>query len=402
MSETTTSVSWENVLQWRLDVHRLLGGRLSEAVEAVLEEEVQIALGAASYERTASRRGYRNGGESRPITTVAGTRELRVPRARVSSPDGTTTEFHSEILPRYARRTREVDEAILGVYLAGTNSRRIRKALQPLLGEQHLSKSAVSRIVGRLKELFAAWEQRDLAAESYPIVFLDGFHLKVRLVRKVVTVPVLAALGVAEDGTKVLVGLRLAVSEATNLWDELVTDLKRRGLREPLLLVVDGHAGLAKALAAWPNARVQRCTLHKLRNLLEHCPRHAHAELKRDYHRIIHARNGLAARGAYAEFLRKWSQLCPPVARSLEEAGELLLTFYDFPKSMWKALRSTNALENLNREFRRRTKTQGSFATEQAALTLLWGLVAFGQIKLRKLVGYHNIQTVAKAWTEVA
>jgi transposase-like protein len=368
----------------------------------VLEEELQIVLGAASYERTTVRRGYRNGGETRPITTAAGTRELWVPRARVSLPEGTTVEFHSQLLPRYARRTREVDEAILGVYLAGANSRRIRKALQPLLGEQHLSKSAVSRIVGRLKELFASWEQRDLAGESYPILFLDGFHLKVRLARKVVTVPVLAALGVAEDGTKVLVGLRLAVSEASNLWDELLTDLKRRGLREPLLLAVDGHAGLAKALTAWPNARVQRCTQHKLRNLLEHCPRHAHAELRRDYHRIIHARDGMAARRAYAEFLRKWSKLCPPVARSLEEAGELLLTFYDFPKSMWKALRSTNALENLNREFRRRTKTQASFATEQGALTLLWGLVAFGQIKLNKVVGHRDIPNVIDAWTEAA
>lgn len=402
MSETTTSVSWENVLQWKVDVERLLGRRLSEAVEAVLEEEVQIALGAGSYERTASRRGYRNGGESRPITTVIGTRELWVPRARVLSPDGTTREFHSELLPRYARRTREVDEAILGVYLAGANSRRIRKALQPLLGEQHLSKSAVSRIVGRLKELFASWEQRDLAGESYPIVFLDGFHLKVRLARKVVTVPVLAALGVAEDGTKVLVGLRLAVSEASGLWNELLTDLKRRRLREPLLMVVDGHAGLAKALAAWPNVRIQRCTQHKLRNLLEHCPSHAHAELKRDYHRIIHARDGMAARRAYAEFLRKWSTLCPAVARSLEEAGERLLTFYDFPKAMWTALRSTNALENLNREFRRRTKTQAAFTNEPAALTLLWGLVAFGQIKLNKIAGYRHLPSVLNTWTEAA
>lgn len=400
MSETT--ITRENVVQWRLDVRQLLERRLVEAVETVLEEELQIALGAGAYERTASRQGYRNGGEQRRITTAAGTRELRVPRGRVAAVDGGTVEFHSQMLPRYSRRTREIDEAILGVYLAGANSRRIRKALQPLLGEEHLSKSSVSRIVGRLKELFSAWQQRELATEAYPILFLDGYHLKVRLAREVLTVPVLAALGVAEDGTKVLVELRLAVSEAAGLWGELLADLQRRGLRAPLLLVVDGHAGLGKALAVWPGARVQRCTQHKLRNLLEHCPRHAHAELRRDYRRIIRATDGLAARSAHAEFLRKWSRLCPPVARSLEEAGNDLLTFYDFPKSMWKALRSTNALENLNREFRRRTKTQASFGTELGALTLLWGLVAFGQIQLRKVVGYQQINTVLETWTEAA
>ena len=104
---------------------------------------------------------------------------------------------------------------------------------------------------------------------------------------------------------------------------------------------------------------------------------HAHAELKRDYHAIVDAKSGLAARKAYQAFLVKWKKLCPPVARSLEEAGENLLTFYAFPKPMWRALRTTNSIENLNREFRRRTKTQASFPNEDSALTLLYGLVAF-------------------------
>jgi transposase-like protein len=242
-----------------------------------------------------------------------------------------------------------------------------------------------------LKEHFAAWHQRELSAERYAIVFLDGFHLKVRLARRVVAAPVLAVLGVGEDGGKVLLGLRLAVSEAGDHWQQMLVDLQRRGLQAPELLVVDGHAGLGKALTAWPGVRVQRCVIHKGRNLAEHCPAHARAELARDYHRIVYAKDGLTAREAYASFLRKWRRLCPAVARSLEEAGEQLLTFYEFPRSMWKALRSTNALENLQREFRRRTKTQASFATEQAALTLLYGLVAFGQIQLRKIDGYRDL-----------
>src|SRR5207249_5170341 len=137
-------------------------------------------------------------------TSREGTRTVTVPRGRIAGSHGATTEFRSELLPRYARRTREIDEAILGCYLGGVNSRRIRTALKPLLGERHLSKSAVSRIVARLKALFATWQDRDLSAERYAVIFLDGFHLKIRLAKRVVSVPVLAALGVADDGQKCL------------------------------------------------------------------------------------------------------------------------------------------------------------------------------------------------------
>ena len=143
----------------------------------MLEEEVDQALGCCSYERAEDRRGYRNGAETRRVTTSVGTRELRVPRARVRDEEtGETTEFRSELLPRYARRTREVDEAILGTYLSGANSRRIRKALKPLLGEEHLSKSAVSRVVSRLKERFEEWQNRALSEEVYAIVYIQSWH----------------------------------------------------------------------------------------------------------------------------------------------------------------------------------------------------------------------------------
>lgn len=388
-------VSREQVLAFRQDIQGLLRGRVQAAIELALEEELELALGSAWYERSAARRGYRNGVEPRRVTTAAqGTRELAVPRGRVRQADGSMKEFRSQLLPRYARRTREIDEAILGCYLAGANSRRIRKALAPLLGEENLSKSAVSRVVGRLKGLFTEWSSRDLSEEPCAVLFLDGFHLKVRLARRVVSVPVLAVLGVGADGQKRLLALRLAPSEAAASWSEVIADLQRRGLPTPLLVVVDGHQGLGKALAAWSGAKVQRCTVHKLQNLNAACPKHARREMQRDYHRITHAADGLEARKAYDAFLAKWSRLCPAVARSLEEAGAELLTFYEFPRAMWKSLRSTNSLENLNREFRRRTKTQASFATEEAALTLLYGLLAFGQIELRRINGYRHLKSL--------
>ena len=125
--------------------------------------------------------------------------------------------------------------------------------------------------------------------------------------------------------------------------------------------------------------------------------------MKRDYHRIIHADDGLAARAAYDVFVKKWTTLCPPVARPLEEAGLDLLTFYELPKAMWKSLRTTNTLENLNREFRRRTKTQASFGTEAAALRLLYGLVAFGQLVLRRIDGHEELPAfLANEWSQAA
>ena len=400
MPEITTPDS--GLVAFRQDVHKLLRRRVLEAMEIVLEEELSEALGSTRYERSDSRRGYRNGSEKRTVTTSLGAEEIDIPRGRVFRPDGKTGEFQSELLPRYARRTQAVDDAVLGVYLAGGNSRRIRKALEPLLGSKHLSKSAVSRVVSRLKDLFATWSERDLSKESFPILYLDGIQLKVRLARRVVSVPVLIALGADETGTKRLVAMRLCISEAEVHWSSLIADLRQRGLRSPLLIVGDGHKGLQKAARTWPGARVQRCTVHKLQNLLDHCPVHARAELKRDYRAIVAAEDAMTAREAHAGFAKKWEALCPAVAKSLLEAGDELLTYFAFPKAMRKSLRSTNSLENLNREFRRRTKTQASFPNEDAAITLLYGLIAFGQIRMRKIDGHRTLVDLIKRQTDQA
>jgi putative transposase len=389
-SSTSAPVS----LPTRHVIRQLLQTRIADVVTEVIEEELTELLGSSRYTRTEGRRGYRNGRLVRTVTTEAGPMEIAVPRARVRQEDGSTGEFRSEILPRYARRTRRVDDAILGAYLAGANTRRIRKALAPLLGEQHLSRSAISRVVGRLKDQFATWSRRDLSEERYPVVFLDAVHLKVRLAKRVVSAPVLVALGADEEGVKRVLSLRLAVTESGTSWREFIEDLATRGLAAPRLLVSDGHAGIRKAAEVWAESEVQRCTVHKWANLREHCPAHARNDLRRDYDAIIYAGTHAAARSAYQVAVAKWRTHCAPVARSLEEAGEHLITFTRFPKPLWRAIRSTNAIENLNREFRRRTKTQGSFTTEESALTLLYGLIAFEQIRMQKIDGYRHLPQI--------
>ena len=248
-----------------------------------------------------------------------------MPRARVRDEEtGETTEFRSELLPRYTRRTREVDEAILGTYLSGANSRRVRKVLKPLLGEEHLSKSAVSRVVSRLKERFEEWQNRDLSEEVYTIVYpgrlphesANGEACDQRTLtgrawgraRRAETSVVIASGG----------------SEASTHWGSVLEGLQARGLRAPKLVISDGHKGLTKALEKWPWCRLQRCTEHKRANLLQHCPAHARRELRRDYNRIVYAKNGIDARKAYGELVAKWTPLAPAVVRSLEEAGNQL------------------------------------------------------------------------------
>lgn len=393
MSERSTS---ETVLPIkRKDYRKAIRERVQEAIEEMLEEELEAALGVSRYERDECRRGHRNGHEEREVVTANGPATLRVPRGRLRDEGGTESEWRSELLPRYQRRIREVNEAILGCYLGGVNSRRIRKSLEPLLGEEFLSKSSVSRLVARLKKLFDRWRQRDLSQEKVLIVYLDAIRLPVRVVRRVVRVPVQASIGVFEDGSKVLLSLEIAPSESNASWDLVVKNLADRGLGCPRLVVVDGNRGLSNAIRThWEDALIQRCAKHKLDNLLTKAPKHSHEEVKRDYCAIVNAENLAAAEEARAAFVAKWSKLSKEVVRSLEEAGEELLTFYRFPKSMWKCLRTTNPIERVNLEFRRRTKTQGSFPNEDSALVLLFGLVAMGQIQFRRIDGCRDLPLV--------
>src|SRR5438552_678796 len=321
-----------------------------------------------------------------------------MPRACLDQEDGTRAEWRSHTVRRYQRRTPRVDEAILGIYLAGTNTRRIKGALAPLLRGGPLSKDAVSRLVGRLREDFETWRTRDLAEEDIRYVFLDGWYPKVRIGGRRERVPVLVTLGVRANGERVVLDMRLVGEESAASWTEVVVSLAARHMARPVLAVIDGNPGLANALRShWPGIAIQRCTAHKLRNLQSKAPARLREELTEDYRRMIYGETVAAIEQARARFTKKWHLRCPAVMESLKEAGEELFTFLRFPSSQWKALRTTNALERINEEFRRRTKTQASLPSQDAVLLLLFGLLRSGQVKLRALVGYHDMEHVKKA-----
>jgi len=369
------------------------------AIETAVHEELRAALGTRPYERSEVRRGYRNGIRERTLTGPSGPVALALPRATLFR--GTSaTEWTSTIVPRYQRRMPEVNEAVVATYLAGGNTRRIRGALQPLLKAAPLSKSAVSRVVATLKDGLEAWRTRSLADLDVIYVYLDGFALRVRSAGKVVSVPVLGVVGVLPDGRKHLVALELCAGESFAAWKGCLDDLVARGLRAPVLCIIDGNAGLRRAVGlVWPRAAVQRCCVHKLRNLTRKAPTHALDRIRDDFHRIVYAANADTARTAYAAFERTWSKRCPGVVTSLREAGDELLAFFRFPRAQWKTLRTTNTIERLHEEFRRRVKTQGSLPSEDAALVLLFSLVASGQIRLRRIDGWQKIAAVLSQQT---
>jgi len=374
-------------------LEELMRERIRATIEAIVDEELEAALGAGRSARVGSvRAGYRHGKRERVLSTSLGATTIAMPRARLEGADGKSREWRSRMIPRYQRRTERVDEAILGVYLSGTNTRRLRGALSPLLRGAPLSKDAVSRLVGRLREDFEAWAKRDLSELKVRYIFLDGWYPRVRIGKKRVRVPVLVTLGVCANGQRVVLDLRLSGVESEQAWLDAVRALAARNLGTPELAVIDGNPGLRAALKMqWPGIAIQRCTNHKLWNLLAKAPAHLREELAEDYRRMIYADGHQAIEKARAGFARKWKLRSQAVFASFEEAGDELFTFTAFPISQWKALRTTNALERINEEFRRRTKTQASLPSEEAVLLLLFGLLRSGQVTLRRLVGWRDI-----------
>src|SRR3954454_18127314 len=335
--------------------------------------------------------GYRHGRRERQLLGSFGPVTIGVPRARLNQADGTSREWHSEALPRYARMTKQAEALIAGAYLSGTNTRRMRRALGALF-KGAVSKDRVSRTWRKVQTDWEAWCRRSLADENVVRLILDGTVVRVRLDRKATSISLLVVLGIRRDGQKVLLAVRNMGGESEAAWRAVLDDLVARGLRTPEFLITDGAAGLEKALAAlWPAVPAQRCTVHKHRNLLAHAPDKLHEEISADYQDMIYAATAKEIEQRRKAFLRKWRLKCRAVADSLEEAGEQLFTFTRLPASQWKSARTTNAIERLHEEFKRRIKTQTVLPSAETAAMLFWALLASGQITMRKVDGWPTL-----------
>jgi transposase-like protein len=320
-----------------------------------------------------------------------GKTEIAVPRARLETSDGKTTEWKSSALHAYQRRTLSADALIAGTYLAGTNTRRVRRALQALFGGA-VGKDTVSRTWRKVKSDWDAWNARSLANEPIVRLILDGTVVRVRLDRKATSMSLLVVIGVREDGQKILLAIKSMGGESADAWRSILDSLIARGLRRPEFLIVDGAGGLDNAIAAvWDGVPVQRCTVHKHRNLLAHAPERLHEEITADYTDMIYAATPEEIEARRKAFMRKWRLKHGAVADSLAEAGERLFSFARLPPSQWKSARTTNAIERLHEEFKRRIKTQTLLPSADTAAMLFWSLLASGQIHMRKVDGWKTL-----------
>ena len=374
-------------------------------IEAVFEEELAQFLGRCRYDRVSEAvSGYRHGHRERQLIGTFGTETVSVPRARVAAENGKTKEWRSKALPRYQRLTKKAEALIASVYLAGTNTRRVKRALYGLF-QGAVGKDVVSRAWRKVKVDWDAWIARSLIDEDIVRLILDGTVIKTRLDKKATNISVLAAVGVRRDGQKVLLSIRNMGGESKAAWRQFIDDLDARGLARPEFVIVDGAPGLEAALVAlWgTELPIQRCTVHKHRNLLGHAPKHMHDELTEDYRDMIYAETAAQVETRRKAFLRKWRLKCKAVADSLEEAGDRLFSFTRLDPSQWKSARTTNAIERLNEEFRRRIKTQTVLPCPETVPMLLWALLASGQIQMRKVDGWETLaQPVAPISLDLA
>jgi putative transposase len=346
-----------------LDDPEFLRGLVQGALQAILEAEMTAHVGAERYERGPGRTGHRNGYKPRTLTTRVGTLELRVPQDR----DGT---FSTELFARYQRTEQALVVTLMEMYVQGVSTRKVAAITEQLCGTS-FSKSQVSALAGRLDAELAAWRERPLPA-SYPYLSVDARYEHVRVDGQVVSQGVLLVAGVRDDGHREILAVEVADTESEATYQELFRRLKGRGLHGVRLVTSDDHAGLRAAIARhFQGAGWQRCQVHFARNLQGRVGRKDHARLAEDL-RAIFAVPELAQAQAMAHTCaQRWRGSHPTVATALEEEIEDCLACSYLPASHRPRVRTTNGLERLNQELKRRTRVVRIFPNRAALLRLV-------------------------------
>jgi putative transposase len=345
-----------------------VGDRVRQAAEtvyqALIEAELTETIGAALHERSDTRTALRNGHRTRTLSTTAGDLELRIPKLRTGS-----------FFPSLLERRRRVDQALFAVvmeaYLHGVSTRKVDDLVKALGADTGISKSEVSRICADLDQEVGVFRDRSLAEQSFPYVFLDATYCKARVNHRVVSQAVVIATGVRADGWREVLGFAVGDSEDGAFWTAFLRSLKARGLGGVQLVISDAHTGLKQAISAvLLGAAWQRCRVHFLRNALAQVPKGS-AEMVAAAIRTIFAQPDAAhvreQLGVIAEMLGRQSV---KVETMLRDAAEDLLAFTSFPTAHWKKIWSTNPLERLNKEVKRRTDVVGVFPNPEALLRL--------------------------------
>jgi putative transposase len=331
--------------------------------QALIEAELTAVIGAGPHERTPERIAQRNGHRLRTLTTTAGDLELRIPKLRAGS-----------FFPSLLERRRRVDQALFAVvmeaYLHGVSTRKVDDLVKALGADTGISKSEVSRICADLDTEVNAFRDRSLADAAFPYVFLDATYCKARVDRRVVSQAVVVATGVRADGWREVLGFAVGDSEDGAFWTAFLRSLKARGLGGVQLVISDAHTGLKQAISAVLLGAAWHCRVHFLRNVLAQVPK-GNAEMVAAAIRTIFAQpDAQHVRDQLDVIAGMLGRQLPKVETMLRDAADDLLAFTSFPPGHWKKIWSTNPLERLNKEIKRRTDVVGVFPNPEALLRL--------------------------------
>jgi putative transposase len=348
----------------KLDVEARVRQGVKVVLEEVLQEEMTQHLEAGYRELTPTRRGERNGYYQRNLLTPAGKIErLEVPRDRQG-------EFVTEVFERYKRMTGDVEEAILEMYLSGISVRKIA-GVTDALSKVRIGKDAVSRIASRLEEQQKEWRERSLEEKSYPYLYLDATYLKVRWGARVTSMALLACVGVDKEGFREVLAVEVAGSEKGEAYASLLRGLIDRGLCGVRLVVSDDHEGIKAAVwGELSGVDWQRCIVHFERNVLSHVPASSMTEIAEDLKAIFKVRREKTAHILVEEFVELYGGRFPKAVSIFEAGISDALTYLSYPGGHHARLRTTNMLERLFKEVKRRTRVVGVFPNETSAATL--------------------------------
>jgi transposase-like protein len=342
-----------------------------EILKHAVIAEINEFLGTNPYDRLpngAAPKGERNGFRETVVDTPVG--QVTYDRQRLVNADG----FKSKIHTPYMRRPEEFATAVTEMYVQGVSTRKVKRALKAVTGEKtRLSRSTVSRITEKLREEFRQWQTRSLKGKKVVYLFLDAIRIGIRF-ENTAKQAVLLAYGVMEDGTFELLSVGLGHSEADKTWGKFLSDLKVRGLMDPLLAVSDGNHGVIAAIDSnFPSAYRQRCVKHKVDNILDAVPKERHDEVRPKINRIFYGATSLEqAKDAIQSFKKEYAKIFPSAVNRLENDLDQALTFFLFPATHWKRIRTSNRLERLNKEIRRRLKVIGRHPSEDGCLSLVY------------------------------
>jgi putative transposase len=333
-----------------------------DVFEAVMEAEAQEMLQARPYERTTMRRDYRNGKRQRKLVTRVGEIELDVPRLR-------TVPFQSQIIDRYKRMECSLEEALIEMYLQGISTRKIAGITEELLGAP-VSAGSMSRLNHKVYDKLKAWRERPLE-QTYPYLYLDGTVIKARWAGAVERVSLLVAVGVTENGHREILGCELGSTESTESWLGLLRSLKKRGVRTVNLVIADAHAGIRAALEkCFTTSDYQRCIFHFINNVLTQVPRKKQASVATALKAIFAQESETEARAKASRFIEQNEKTLAQATKTLKAGLSDALTYYRYPETHWRRIRTNNPLERLLLEVKRRLKVVGAFPDPESAMML--------------------------------